>query len=49
MLGNTHRVGCGGKHCSCCYPPPSDYKDMNRSRKRSEKQQWKKEVENGEV
>lgn len=47
MLGNTHPVGYGGKDCACCYPAPGKQrKAMNRSRKRSEKQAWKKDTDN---
>ena len=42
MIGNTHMVGYGGKTCACCYPAPGKYrKQMNRQKKRSERQNWK--------
>jgi len=45
MIGRTIPVGVGGRGCSCCYPAPGKARKMDkRSRKRSERQSWKKDL-----
>lgn len=46
MIGNTHPVGYGGKTCACCYEAPGKArKGMNRTQKRREKRDWKRDPE----
>lgn len=45
MIGKTIPCGVGGRGCSCCYPPPGKQRKADkRSKKRSERSNWKKEV-----
>jgi len=44
MLCAGEHVGPGGKTCSCCYPPPSAFKQIRRSAKRRERQEWRREI-----
>lgn len=37
-------VGCGGSKCVCCAAPPKYNKQIRRSIRRIEKQNWKKEL-----
>ena len=44
MLGKTHSPDAGGRKCVCCYPSKRNWKAMNRSAKRRERQAWKKSL-----
>ena len=44
MLGKTHMVDAGGRGCVCCYPAPKHRTKMNRTAKRRERQEWKREA-----